>query len=70
MTLDEIRDKLKPYNIKEVAREINVPYQQLYRISAGTVKNPKIDVYLKLVKYLEGRWLTLKKQKKSYPKKK
>lgn len=53
MTLEEIRDRLKPYNIKEVSREIGISYITLWRISNGTNTNPQVDTYFKIVNFLE-----------------
>lgn len=55
MNLEEIRDKLKLYNIAELAKELEIPYHVLNTIANGRVKNPKHDVYIKIVNFLESK---------------
>lgn len=55
MTIEEIRDRLMLYNLKAVAREIDVKYETLWRIATGATKNPSSDVYIKIVNFLESK---------------
>ena len=55
MTLEELRTRLSTYNISALSRELDIPYHVLNKIANGNSTRPDIDVYLKIVAYLEGK---------------
>lgn len=54
MTLEEIRNRLKPFNLKMVADATDMKYQQLYLIASGRNKNPTYEAVCKIIKFLDN----------------
>lgn len=52
MTINEIRARLKPMNLKAVARESGVHYNAIYRLMNGGT-SPAYETVQKIVTYLE-----------------
>jgi len=52
-SLEEIVEKMKDRNVSKVAKAIGMHRQQLYRITTGKNKNPRLLTIEKLSKYLE-----------------
>jgi len=55
LSLEEIRDKLKDRNLKEVSRRTGIGYANLAAIAKGTRSNPSYEVLKPLCDYLEGK---------------
>lgn len=53
MQLEEIREKLKPFNLKEVAKATGLKYQTVYWIASGRSTNPSYEHVSTLVKFLK-----------------
>jgi len=52
LRLNEVRQRLKDRNLKEVARQIDVPYDTVRRIAIGKFTNPSYFAVEKLSDYL------------------
>ena len=52
MQLEEVREKLKPFNLKEVAKATGLKYQTVYWIASGRSTNPSYETVSTLVKFL------------------
>jgi DNA-binding phage protein len=55
MTLQEIRRRLRDRNLAEVARELNMHRQSLWRIAAGVNNNPTTKTVEKISAYLSAK---------------
>lgn len=55
LSLEEIRDRLKDRNLKEVSRRTGIGYANLAAIAKGTRSNPSYEVLKPLCDYLEGK---------------
>lgn len=53
MQLEELREKLKPFNLKEVAKATGMNYQKVYWIASGRSTNPSYESVSTLVKFLK-----------------
>lgn len=53
MELHELRQKLKSFNLKEVAKATGMNYQQVYWIASGRSTNPSYESVSTLVKFLK-----------------
>lgn len=53
MTLDEVREKLKPMNVSFVSRQTGVHKNAIYRLMNGTTE-PKYETVQKIINWLEG----------------
>lgn len=53
MTIEEIRTRLKPFNLKVVSEMTGMKYQQLYWIASGRNKNPSYEAVKKIIDFLE-----------------
>jgi transcriptional regulator with XRE-family HTH domain len=53
MELHELRQKLKPFNLKEVAKATGLKYQTVYWIASGRSTNPSYESVSTLVKFLK-----------------
>jgi DNA-directed RNA polymerase specialized sigma54-like protein len=53
MTLDEIREKLKPYNLRKVAPATGLHYNTVYKYVHGEVKQPRYVTMKKLEDFLK-----------------
>lgn len=53
MTLDEIREKLKPYNLRKVAQATGLHYNTVYKYAHGEVKQPGYTTMKKLEEFLK-----------------
>ena len=52
MTLDEIKKKLEPYNLRKVAQATGLHYSTVYKYSTGEVKRPDYNTMKKLEEFL------------------
>lgn len=52
LSLEEIRDALKPMNLRVVSRESGVSYNAVVRLAGGST-NPAYDTVQKIVAFLE-----------------
>lgn len=52
ITLEELREHLKPYNLSRIAVGSGIHYNTIYAIAKGTV-NPRYDTVIKLIDYLK-----------------
>jgi len=52
MTLEEIKEKLKPYNLKKVAQATGLHYNTVYKYVNGEVKRPAYATMKKLEEFL------------------
>jgi len=50
MTLEQIKNKLSAYNLREVSRQTGVPYDTVYAISKG--RNCHFEAGRKLAEFL------------------
>jgi predicted transcriptional regulator len=55
--IEEIKLKLKDYNLKAVAKSAGVPYSQLYGWMCMGVTEPKYSMISKVIRYLESQQL-------------
>ena len=53
MQQEELREKLKPFNLKEVAKATGMNYQKVYWIASGRSTNPSYESVSTLVKFLK-----------------
>ena len=53
MTLDEVREKLKPMNVSFVSRQTGVHKNAIYRLMKGTTE-PKYETVQKIINWLDG----------------
>ncbi|WP_333609469.1 helix-turn-helix domain-containing protein [Arsukibacterium sp.] len=53
LTMEQIRDKLKDRNLKEVSRRTGIGYANLHAIAKGVRQNPTYEVLKPLCDYLE-----------------
>ena len=54
LTPEQIKDKLRDRNIREVARHVSVSYHYIVRLKNGTQSNPSWNVVKELSDYLEA----------------
>lgn len=54
MTLKEVKIKLEDRNLKEVARRVNLSYNQVWGVASGKVIHASFDVVKALSDYLEA----------------
>ena len=52
MTLDEIKKKLEPYNLRKVAQSTGLHYNTVYKYATGEVKRPDYNTMKKLEEFL------------------
>lgn len=52
LTLEEIREKLRAYNLKTVADDCNIHYNTVRAIASGEHTNPTYNITKKLSEYL------------------
>jgi predicted transcriptional regulator len=52
LTLDEIKKRLEPMNLKAVAKETGISYNAIYRMAKGDT-NPKYETVQKITKWIE-----------------
>ena len=52
MTLDEIKKKLEPYNLRKVAQATGLHYTTVYKYATGEVKRPDHQTMKKLEEFL------------------
>lgn len=55
LTIEEIRERLKDRNLKEVSRRTGINYKNLAAIANGTRSNPTYAVLKPLCDYLEAK---------------
>ena len=53
LNLDEIRERLKDRNLKEVSRQTGLGYNNLHGIATGSRNNPSYNVLRAISDYLE-----------------
>lgn len=52
MTIDEMRRRLAPMNLAEVARQVGIHQNVLYRIANGTT-DPRVSTFERIRMWLE-----------------
>ena len=56
MDLEDLRQRLKPFNLKIVADMIGMKYQKLYWIASGRSTKPSYEDIRKIIEFLENVW--------------
>lgn len=53
MQLEELRQKLRFFNLKEVAKATGINYQKVYWVASGRSKNPPYNTVRVLVDFIK-----------------
>lgn len=59
LTLEQIKEMLKPMVLKDVAAAADVEYTSLTRLMSGKLQQPKYEMVMRLGKYLEDKFTTV-----------
>lgn len=54
LTLDDIKKRLEPMNLRTVAKETGVSYNSIYRLANGQTQ-PKYETVQKVAQWLEAQ---------------
>ena len=54
MQIEELRERIKPFNLREVSRQTGIKYGHLYWVISGRIKNPPYDTVCKLIEFIKG----------------
>ena len=54
MSIEELRDKLKPFNLQEVSKITGISYQHLCHVVSGRAKNPPYCTVYKLIQFIKA----------------
>jgi DNA-binding phage protein len=58
ITLDELKEQLKPYKLSRIAKGAGIHYNTIYAIAKGT-GNPRYETITKLVTYMKKERLII-----------
>lgn len=53
MQIEELRERIKPFNLREVSRQTGIKYGHLYWVISGRIKNPPYDTVCKLIEFIK-----------------
>lgn len=53
MQFEELRERIKPFNLREVSRQTGIKYGHLYWVVSGRIKNPPYDTVYKLIEFIK-----------------
>ena len=54
LTIEQVREKLKPMNLKHVSRDANMEYMQIWKLLNNKYASVPYDVVKQLSDYLES----------------